>query len=75
MVFVHNTSSLIRNKKLMNFSSFFEGKIKAGSIKGGVITLVSGTLGTGLIIFPYCLYKAGLIYGSLLIMISAFLSY
>ena len=45
--------------------------MQPGSIKGSIVTLGSGTLGSSLLLLPYCFYEAGVIWGSIILIYAA----
>jgi len=50
-------------------------KFRAGGTNGSIFSLVAATLGSGTIAFPYAVAANGLIWGNILIVLGALVSY
>lgn len=54
---------------------FFQDAFKAGSIKGGIFTLVCSTLGKGMLMLPNAMSASGLIWSTIQVVACAFIAY
>ncbi len=61
--------------QMMSPVRFTKRKFRAGGTNGSVFSLIAATLGAGTITFPYAMQQNGLIWGSILIIIGALVSY
>lgn len=60
---------------MMSPVRFTQRKFRAGGTSGSVFSLMAATLGAGTLTFPYAIKENGIVWGTILILLGAILSY